>query len=184
MEIAQLSELPDNFLVNWGHNGYSSNYTFTINSSPGLRNIVFNLELTALEIPFVKHWTTKEADIIYYNQIINEGHSYAALEGDDFVGIIICQERKWNNTLYIEHLMIAEGERGKGAGSLLMKKIIKYSSGKNYRLIELETQNTNVPAIKFYEKQGFKITGLNLILYDPNENPGEFAIFMSYNIRD
>jgi ribosomal protein S18 acetylase RimI-like enzyme len=184
MEITPLSELPNNFLANWEHNGYSSNYTFVINRSSCLRNIVFNLELTVLEIPFIKHWTTKEADIIYYNQIIKDGHSYAALEGDNLVGLIICQERKWNNTLYIEHLMIAEGERGKGTGSLLMKKIIEYSSGKNYRLIELETQNTNVPAIKFYEKQGFKITGLNLMLYNTNENFGEIAIFMSYDLRD
>jgi ribosomal protein S18 acetylase RimI-like enzyme len=41
----------------------------------------------------------------------------------------------------------------------------------------LETQNTNVPAILFYRRQGFEIDGLQFSQYDGE--PGEQAVFMT-----
>jgi ribosomal protein S18 acetylase RimI-like enzyme len=182
MKIVQLSRLPANFFENAGNNGYLSDHIFKINSSFNGQNLTFDFELIKLEIPFEKHWAINEADIIYYNRLIEQGHSFAVIDTNGLIGVIICQEMKWNNTLQVEHLIINRARRGQGIGSMLMTTIIEHSSQKCFRLIAVETQNTNVPAIKFYEKQGFKITGLNLTLYDGKENSGEIAIFMSCHL--
>jgi ribosomal protein S18 acetylase RimI-like enzyme len=76
--------------------------------------------------------------------------------------------------------LVSEKYRQKGIGKLLIEKVIAHAQHKNFRLIELETQNTNVPAIKFYQNQGFKITGLNMKLY--NEEKNEMALYMTYDI--
>src|SRR5207302_341896 len=79
--------------------------------------------------------------------------------------------------LWIENIQVSEKFRGKSIGSLLINKLIEYAKHKKYRHIELETQNTNVPAIHFYIKQGFGITGFNLTLYNYEDNK-EVAIYM------
>ena len=47
------------------------------------------------------------------------------------------------------------------------------------RAIFLETQTTNVPAIRFYRKVGFTLDGIELSLYSNDDWPdGEMALFM------
>jgi ribosomal protein S18 acetylase RimI-like enzyme len=49
----------------------------------------------------------------------------------------------------------------------------------NLRIAYCETQNTNVPAIRFYRKLGFRMEALNLSLYTNEDYPdGEIALFM------
>jgi hypothetical protein len=45
-----------------------------------------------------------------------------------------------------------------------------------------ETQNVNPGAVAFYPHVGFRLCGLDLSLYDPSDNPGEFAIFFDREI--
>ena len=181
MDILLLSTITIDDIKHLGHNGYVSNKFYEVNISDNHATASFVLRLKNLEVLLKKNWITTDQDIEYYNQIIAEGHSFGAFKKEELVGIIICNERKWNNTLYIENILVSELQRGKGIGGLLIKKIIRHSLYKNNRLIELETQNTNMPAIQFYKKQGFKITGLNLTLYNTKGNIEEVAIYMTYN---
>jgi len=61
-----------------------------------------------------------------------------------------------------------------------IEALISHARAKQLCLIELETRNTNAPAIAFYRQQGFAITGLNIKLY--NQENGEIAIFMTYQL--
>jgi ribosomal protein S18 acetylase RimI-like enzyme len=180
MKIEIIKTLTENEFSTWGHNGYESYQIFTINVINQQESISFSLSLKSLEEPYLKHWEIKSADIDTFNEIIKAGHSFGAYEDDRLIGIVICEERTWNNSLHIESILVSEKYRQKGIGKLLIEKVIVHAEHKNFRLIELETQNTNVPAIKFYQNQGFKITGINMKLY--NEEKNEMALYMTYDI--
>ncbi len=180
MKIEVLKNLIENEFSTWGHNGYESQQIFTAQIINEQESISFTLSLQSLEEPYLKHWETKSADIDTFNEIIKTAHSFGVYEDNELIGMIICEERTWNNSLYIENILVSEKYRRKGIGKLLIEKAIADANQKKFRLIELETQNTNVPAIKFYQSQGFKITGLNTKLYN-NEN-NEIALYMTYDI--
>jgi len=180
MKIEIIKTLTENEFSTWGHNGYESHQIFIINVINQHESISFSLSLKSLEEPYLKHWEIKSEDIDTFNEIIKAAHSFGVYEDNRLIGMVICDERTWNNSLHIESILVSEKYRQKGIGKLLIEKVIAHAQHKDFRLIELETQNTNVPAIKFYQKQGFKITGLNMKLY--NEEKNEMALYMTYDI--
>ncbi|WP_294201771.1 N-acetyltransferase [uncultured Chryseobacterium sp.] len=64
-------------------------------------------------------------------------------------------------------------------GKMLIKNVNRRARELQCRIVETETQNTNYPAIQFYRKAGFAITGINTKLYD---NSTETAVFMSFEL--
>lgn len=79
------------------------------------------------------------------------------------------------NNLLVGHLLLRkEGEKGldigividpkyqkKKIGSRLIKKAIKIARVKNYKKLVVDVLEYNSPAIKFFEKNGFKKTGFS-----------------------
>lgn len=61
--------------------------------------------------------------------------------------------------------------RSQGVGKLLMDQIKDYARSKACCRLKIETQNINVAACRFYQKQGFVLTGINRFAYKtcPNE---------------
>jgi ribosomal protein S18 acetylase RimI-like enzyme len=119
-------------------------------------------------------------DINHFNEIIAAGYSYGAMDKGKLIGFILAVNRNWNNTMYIENLFVSEFHRGRGVGHKLIDQIKLVAKASGFRLIELETQNTNVPAIEFYLRQGFELTGINLKLYGEDiEN--EVALYLTHD---
>ena len=52
-----------------------------------------------------------------------------------------------------------------------------YARREDYRIITLETQNTNTPAIDFYFKMGFAFCGSNIYFYS-NDDIGENEVML------
>jgi ribosomal protein S18 acetylase RimI-like enzyme len=51
------------------------------------------------------------------------------------------------------------------------------------RIMVCETQNTNIPAIRFYRRMGFRLEGINFSLYSNEDWPdGEIAIAMKRHL--
>jgi ribosomal protein S18 acetylase RimI-like enzyme len=49
----------------------------------------------------------------------------------------------------------------------------------------VETQNTNYPAIQFYQRYGFKLCGLDERLYDPaTQSIEETALFFALDLQE
>ncbi len=84
---------------------------------------------------------------------------------------------EWNSTLVMTQLLVDEGVRGKGIGRFVFDFIKDYARKEDYRIITLETQNTNVPAIDFYLKMGFCFCGTNLFFYS-NDDIGENEVMI------
>lgn len=178
MEIKKLQQLSSNPSSGWGHNGYTTDIRYVVSSIEFGGSFEFIIKEKSL--PYTKIWETTSEDLEELNTIIEQGNSFGAFVNEELAGWIICEHRTWNNSFYIENILVDEKHRRQGIGIMLIKSAIKEARKLNCRVIELETQNTNYPAIQFYRRMGFNITGLNTRLY---ENAEEIAIFMTMDIE-
>lgn len=178
MEIKKLQKLTSNPSVEWGQNGYSTDIIYSVSSIELSSNFEFTLREKKLS--YTKIWETGSDDIDELNMIIEKDSSFGVFAENELQGWIICEHRTWNNSFYIENILVNEKYRRQGLGIMLIKNAIKEARKLNCRVIELETQNTNYPAIQFYRRMGFNITGLNTRLYNHSD---EIALFMTLDVE-
>ena len=55
--------------------------------------------------------------------------------------------------------------RRQGIGTKMFRKAIDWSRNKGYKQMSVETENTNLPACRFYIKQGCRLGGINRFAY-------------------
>jgi len=65
----------------------------------------------------------------------------------------------------IWELLVMEGFRREGVGLLLVDHAIRLSKERRARMLVVETQSCNVPAINFYLKNGFELIGFDTAAY-------------------
>lgn len=177
IEIKRLEKLSPDPTTNWGLNGYETDTIFVV-SAIEMGN-TFEFSLREKKQHYKKLWETDSNDISDLNRIIEQGHSFGAFQDNKLVGWLIAEFREWNNSFYIENILISESLRGRDIGKQLIKKANREARDLHCRIVELETQNTNYPAIKFYQRAGFNLTGINTKLYD---NSVETALYMSFDV--
>lgn len=109
-------------------------------------------------------------DEIDYSVYINDENKkiFFLFNGDEFAGQIILL-KYWSNYCYINDLRVVEKYRGKGIGKLLIEKAIEWAKEKNCIGMQVETQDVNVNACKFYERMGFTLGGIDLFRYKSSE---------------
>ncbi len=61
------------------------------------------------------------------------------------------------NQAVVWDIRISPEWRGKGIGSILLDKCEQWAKAKNNIAIIIETQNTNVPACRFYANHGYEL---------------------------
>lgn len=177
MEIRKLEKLSGNPVLNWGLNGYKTDKIFVVSAIEA--GNIFEFSLREKTQNYIKIWETAEKDFDRLNSIISRGHSFGAYHEDELIGWAICDFRPRNNSLFIENLLVHENYRGQNIGRLLIKAVNREARTLQCRMVELETQNTNYYAIKFFQKAGFAITGINTKLYNDSV---ETALFMSFDL--
>lgn len=64
--------------------------------------------------------------------------------------------------------------RGSGAADALVSRVIEWARAMNALVVRLEVVSTNMPAIRFYERQGFRRTGQSRV----NERDGQLDLVM------
>lgn len=89
----------------------------------------------------------------------------------------------WNRRLVLLHMYVDSKVRGQGVGSTLMDAMLNDPGANRAQHPWLETQTNNVPAIRAYEKMGFRIVGLDQTLY-ADRLAVDTALYMSRRIRD
>lgn len=117
---------------------------------------------------FQEYWNNPRA----FGVKDDDGQMIAYLEFDT---------EEWNNRLIMTQLLVKEECRGKGVGRLLMDFVKDFAVKEDYRIITLETQNTNIPAIDFYFKMGFTFCGSNIFFYS-NDDIGENEVMLEMAI--
>ncbi|WP_339214740.1 GNAT family N-acetyltransferase [Solibacillus sp. FSL W8-0372] len=146
----------------------------------GAQSNGWNISLTeeVFEIPFEKNL---EEEIFDSHK---EGSEvYVSEHNGEETGIIVIQHMEWNNTLLIHDLYIDKRFKRKGIGSALVAIAQKRAREMGVRMIVLETQTSNYPAIQFYLKEGFQMIGFNLNSYSNEDvKNNEVRLEMGYII--
>jgi ribosomal protein S18 acetylase RimI-like enzyme len=71
--------------------------------------------------------------------------------------------------------------RGAGIGHLLFQRALTLARERQCRQLKVETQNTNVPACRFYVRQGCELSGVNRFAY--REELDEIQLLWQLNLE-
>ena len=106
----------------------------------------------------------------------------AAYEGDAIHGIAIVKEEEWNRRAVITDFYLSPIARGQGLGRKMMEAVYEQAASANVRVLWVETQNVNFPAIEFYRRVGFDVCGFDSSLYDiPHSS--EVALYLAKSLE-
>jgi GNAT superfamily N-acetyltransferase len=67
-------------------------------------------------------------------------------------------------------LRICPEYRSKGVGYRLFQSVVDWSKARGCRLLKIETQNVNVPACRFYARQGCRLGAIDRFAYPEDLN--------------
>lgn len=184
LEIVKLNQLETTDMAEMGFNGFETSEILSVKRQVKNNHISIDLDVKSLSEPFIKEWQATESSIQYFNEIIKQGQSFGAYINKKLVGFVICNDISWNNSLWIDNIRVARMHQGLGIGKLLIEHVVTFAIQKPFRVVGLETQNTNYPAIQFYQKCGFVIEGVDFSHYPSRESQnGDIAVFMKYFIK-
>jgi GNAT superfamily N-acetyltransferase len=99
------------------------------------------------------------------------------------VGLLEVEIHAWNDTAMLWNLMIDLAYRGQGLGRRLWHRAVDFARQAEVRAIMIETQNTNIPACKFYARMGCRLIGINELFYTNDGQNTEIALFWAYPLR-
>lgn len=120
----------------------------------------FSLVEEMFETPFVK-----ELEEEIFDPYKEGSEVYIAEINGEEAAIMVIQEMEWNNTLLIHDLYVKPEFKKNGIGTNLIEVAKRRAVELGVRLITLETQTSNYPAIQFYLKNGFEVIGFNTMSY-------------------
>ncbi|MBN2502830.1 MAG: GNAT family N-acetyltransferase, partial [Anaerolineales bacterium] len=180
LEILTLTTLSETQYVRLvADSGYTSTEKYAVSKQESDERLLIALELVVLDKPYIKRWGyDDELEDEVYPKALAQGLSLGAYLDGELVGLALTEKRAWNETLWLWEFHVAEVQRGQGIGRRLMEALEQRARAAGLRMLALETQNTNIPAIRFYRALGFEIEGIDLSLYSNEDvESGEVALF-------
>ena len=86
----------------------------------------------------------------------------------DTPGVLMLEERA--DIACIWDIRVDKAHRGKGIGTQLFSAVSSLSRIRKAALLKVETQNTNVPACRFYQARGMTLGAVNRYAYGSEDN--------------
>lgn len=117
-----------------------------------------------------------------FQDFVDEPRVFAAELEDKQMGVMELGFQEWNNRMRIWELLVKEGFRRKGIGTLLADYAVKLSKRRGARMLVVETQSCNVPAINFYLKHGFELVGFDVAAYS-NEDIERREVRLEFGLK-
>ncbi|MDO9026307.1 MAG: GNAT family N-acetyltransferase [bacterium] len=163
--------------------GYESDQVYRVQKTETEENTVISLKLEKRDGPYVKRWVRSRDDLEMQKEVAAQGLSWGAFIGDRLAGVALLELREWNHSLHLHDLEVMPEFRGRSLGGALLEKVLETARNQKARVITLETQTTNYPAIKFYRRHGYQIDGVDLSLYTNDDaKNGEVALTMKLKL--
>jgi ribosomal protein S18 acetylase RimI-like enzyme len=166
--------------------GYISNEKYAVKKNEDGDRTILDIQLVKLDKPHRANFEQdfNDEDYTRYVEMLAQGHSFGAYHDGQLVAFAISEVNDWNRSLRIWEFQVMEDYRGRGIGRALMERVVSKAVESKFRIIVLETQNTNVPAIRFYRRLGFTLEALDLSLYTNEDvESGEVAFFMKRRLE-
>ncbi|HZH31074.1 MAG TPA: GNAT family N-acetyltransferase [Pyrinomonadaceae bacterium] len=142
----------------------------------------FVLTRRRLDVPYVKDYDAGEGESPEYwakrfdvsNWEFLAAHAGGVRVGGaaltfDAAGIHMLEGR--DDLAVLWDIRVAPEARGRGVGSSLFRAAEARAAARGFRQLKIETQNINVPACRFYARQGCELGTINRFAYPrfPNE---------------
>jgi ribosomal protein S18 acetylase RimI-like enzyme len=149
--------------------GFETNRAFRLERIPRADDVTWRLFEQALSTPFHKRYDggdLREWLGSYEEEARLEDIRFlAALDGDTVQGLLTWRQLEWNSTVWLIDIRVRDSARRSGVGSLLIERLKAIAAESGSRGISVETQISNHPAVQFYRRNGFELTGFNDHLY-------------------
>jgi len=161
--------------------GYVTTQRYAVQKQETDAVTTFTLTLQPLPQPYSKNYwdSLSEDDLGRYADLLAEGFSLGAYQEGEWVGVALAEAQPWNRMLNVWELHVHPQHRGAGIGRRLVDELAVRARAAGLRALAVETQNTNVAAVRFYRGVGFAIEGIDLSYYTNTDmEDGEVAIFL------
>lgn len=153
--------------------GYVTDRVFRLSESEGSEAYRWELREEALPAPRHVHYDNGSLrELISTYEDGSPPSSWqltGAFSGSDLTGFALWRSVEWNRTLWVMDIRVRAEGRRQGVGSALLAAVRGRGRSLGLRGIAVETQISNVPAIRFYRKHGFHLAGLNDSLYSNHD---------------
>ncbi len=165
--------------------GYTTSEIYHVSRSESETQASFVLTLQTLSEPRGFRFTFNEEELERYSVLIPAEFCFGAFDGAMPVGIALAEPQAWNRTLWVWDFHVAASHRGQGIGRRLMAALAERAAAAGLRAVICETQNTNVPAIRFYRAVGFMMEGVDISYYTNDDMlpGGTVAVFMKLRLE-
>jgi ribosomal protein S18 acetylase RimI-like enzyme len=165
--------------------GYVSDSKYAVRRTGTASSWSFDLELVPLATPYRKRYDHLNASsIAQFQEMVAKGFSFGAFELGQLVGLAVATAEDWNKTYWVHELHVASSHQRRGIGRELVAALVAKGRAAGLRTLLCETQNTDVPAIRFYSALGFNLEGLDLSHYRNTDYPdGEIVVFMKKTLE-
>lgn len=124
----------------------------------------------------------KQSESHLFEEFVAEPRVFAAELSGKRVGWLETGYQAWNNQVRIWELLVKDEYRGRGVGSKLIETAIKVAKDRRARMLVLETQSCNVPAIVFYKSLGFDLIGFDSASYS-NDDVEKGEVRLEFGLR-
>ena len=105
-------------------------------------------------------------------------------EENRLIGFSSISLEKWNNSAWVNQIIVEPKFRRKGYTSKMISKMVAWAKKKNVRVALVESQIGNVAATNFYIKNEFRICGYNDRYYtNQPTDTNEIALFLSQDLE-
>jgi ribosomal protein S18 acetylase RimI-like enzyme len=104
---------------------------------------------------------------------------FVAEDAGEIVGLAEGELLSWHGRAEIANIYVSSPYRARGIGRSLVETLNSWARSQGAQCLWVGTQNVNVPAVRFYERLGFRLCGLDIALHDMTAIPGEVALFFS-----
>jgi GNAT superfamily N-acetyltransferase len=145
------------------------------------------LETRAMPVPYVKDYDEVNDPRGWAEQFdLSNWGFFSAFSGGQRVGRAAVA---WNTPALLEgrsdlaliwDIRVAPSARRRGSGSALFEAAVTWASARGCRRLDVETQNINVPAFRFYAKRGCVLRGAQRGAYP--ELPHEIQLLWSMDL--
>lgn len=90
-----------------------------------------------------------------------EGSCYVLSDNSNIIGSCIIKALS-SDVLEITNIAVIESKQGQGLGKFIIDKICRQAEQQGYKSIRVATGNSSIGQLAFYQKVGFRITGVEL----------------------
>lgn len=130
---------------------------------------------------FNELWLQEERDYKRYLDDPNTMFLIAEDENKKMVGFTSATYSSWNNSVWLNQIVVHLDHRRKGIASKLLVKVKKFAESRKARVILIECGLENKTAQLFYLKNKARICGYNDRYYSQTQDKGT-AIFFSIDL--